>query len=194
MSEEEWDSVITVHMKGHFAPLHHAAAYWRAQSKEGKSAPRSVINTTSTSGLFGQLGQTNYASAKSGIATMSIIANAELRSYGVRVNAVAPAAATRLTGSLTDGIDKPDEDGWSPLDPANVSPFVAYLATESCPISGRVFFVMGGEVHLFHPWKIVDAVKKDGRWTVEELAAQSARLQDVEFDYGHPMGGRTLRK
>jgi NAD(P)-dependent dehydrogenase (short-subunit alcohol dehydrogenase family) len=194
MSEAEWDAVITVHMKGHAAGLHHAAAYWRAEAKAGKTAPRSVINTSSTSGLFGQLGQSNYGSAKSGIATLSIIANAELQSYGVRVNAVAPAAATRLTGSLTDKLDEPKSDGWSPLDPDNVSPFVAYLATETCPINGRVFFVMGGEVHLFHPWRIVDSVTKNGKWTVEELAAEAARLQDVEFDYGHPMGGRMLRK
>jgi NAD(P)-dependent dehydrogenase (short-subunit alcohol dehydrogenase family) len=193
MSEAEWDAVITVHLKGHMAPLHHAAAYWRAESKAGKTAPRSVINTSSTSGLFGQRGQSNYGAAKSGIATLSIIANTELHSYGVRVNAVAPAAATRLTGSLTDKLAEPAPEGGSPLDPGNVSPFVAYLATESCPINGRVFFVMGGEVHLFHPWHIVDSVTKDGRWTVEELAAQAGRLQDVKFDYGHAMGGRMLQ-
>jgi NAD(P)-dependent dehydrogenase (short-subunit alcohol dehydrogenase family) len=189
MSEEEWDAVIKVHLKGHFAPTHFAAAYWRDQAKAGNEGLRSVINTSSTSGLFGQLGQTNYGAAKTGIATFTIIASAELKRYGVRVNAIAPAAATRLTGDTA--ISNLDEAGeWSPLDPANVSPFVAYLATEKCPINGRVFFVMGGQVHLFQPWVIVDSIAKDGKWTVEELEGQAARFQDYAFDYGHPMGGR----
>jgi NAD(P)-dependent dehydrogenase (short-subunit alcohol dehydrogenase family) len=189
MSEEEWDAVIKVHLKGHFAPTHFAAAYWRDQAKAGNEGLRSVINTSSTSGLFGQLGQTNYGAAKTGIATFTIIANAELKRYGVRVNAIAPAAATRLTSDT--GISTLDEAGeWSPLDPANVSPFVAYLGTEKCPINGRVFFVMGGQVHLFQPWVIVDSIDKDGKWTVEELAQQAARFQDFAFDYGHSMGGR----
>ena len=189
MSEEEWDAVIKVHLKGHFAPTHFAAAYWRDQTKAGNEGLRSVINTSSTSGLFGQLGQTNYGAAKTGIATFTIIANAELKRYGVRVNAIAPAAATRLTSDT--GISKLDEAGeWSPLDPANVSPFVAYLATEKCPINGRVFFVMGGQVHLFQPWVIVDSLEKDGKWSVEELEQQAGRFQEYAFDYGHAMGGR----
>ena len=154
----------------------------------GVEVPRAVVNTSSTSGLFGNVGQTNYGAAKTGIATFSIIANAELRRYGVRVNAIAPAAATRLTARLS-GVDaEPDPSEWSPMDPANVSPFVAYLSTADCPINGRVFFVIGGEVHLFQPFAIVDTIAKDGRWTVEELAAEGARLQDYEFDYGHPLG------
>ncbi|RAY16893.1 short-chain dehydrogenase [Actinomadura craniellae] len=189
MSEAEWDAVIQVHLKGHFAPLRFAAAYWRDQFKAGVRVPRSVINTASTSGLFGQPGQTNYGSAKSGIATLSIIASAELGRYGIRVNAIAPAAATRLTSSLVDQTgEERDPDAWSPLDPSNVSPFVAYLATADCPINGRAFFVMGGEVHLFHPWRIVDSLSKDGTWTVEELQEQAAGFQEFTFDYGHPLG------
>jgi NAD(P)-dependent dehydrogenase (short-subunit alcohol dehydrogenase family) len=191
MSEQEWDDVIKVHLKGHFAPTHFAADYWRAQSKAGKAGKRAVINTSSTSGLFGQVGQTNYGAAKSGIATFSIIANAELQRYGVRVNAVAPAAATRLTGRSAAASESADASGeWSMLDPANVSPFVAYLATENCPINGRVFFAMGGEVHLFHPWAIVESIKKDGPWTIEELEKQAAPLYEHPFDYGHPLGSR----
>jgi NAD(P)-dependent dehydrogenase (short-subunit alcohol dehydrogenase family) len=189
MSEEEWDAVIKVHLKGHFCPTHFAAAYWRDQSKAGNDGLRSVINTSSTSGLFGQVGQTNYGAAKTGIATFSIIANAELKRYGVRVNAIAPAAATRLT-SETAISNRDDDEEWSPLDPANVSPFVAYLATEKCPINGRVFFVMGGQVHLFQPWVIVDSLEKDGKWSVEELEQQAGRFQEHAFDYGHSMGGR----
>jgi NAD(P)-dependent dehydrogenase (short-subunit alcohol dehydrogenase family) len=188
MAEDEWDAVMRVHLKGHFAATHFAAAYWRDQHKAGVTVPRSVINTSSTSGLFGQLGQSNYGAAKTGIATFSIITNAELRRYGVRVNAIAPAAATRLTAGL--GVEAGSEDTWSPGDPANISPFVAYLATQDCPIHGRVFFVMGGEVSLFQPWSIVDSVKKDGKWTVEELAKEAAKFQEFQFNYGSPMAAR----
>jgi NAD(P)-dependent dehydrogenase (short-subunit alcohol dehydrogenase family) len=190
MSEAEWDAVAKVHLKGHFCPTHFAAVYWREQSKAGNAGLRSVINTSSTSGLFGQIGQTNYGAAKTGIATFSIIANAELKRYGVRVNAIAPAAATRLTSDTGLSNLESGEGEWSALDPANVSPFVAYLATEGCPINGRVFFVMGGQVHLFQPWVIVDSIEKDGKWSVEELEQQAARFQEYAFDYGHPMGGR----
>jgi hypothetical protein len=92
-----------------------------------------------------------------------------------------------LTASVSKAPPAPQE-GWSPLDPANVSPFVAYLATEDCPINGRIFFVMGGEVHLFQPWSIVESLKKEGTWTIEELAKEGQKLQEHEFDYGHPLG------
>ena len=190
MSDEDWDAVVKVHLRGHFAPTRAAANYWREQSKAGREGRRAVINTSSTSGLFGNVGQTNYGAAKSAIATFTVIANMELRRYGVRVNAIAPAAATRLTatvGADADAAGKQEEGGWSPLDPANISPFVAYLATEDCPVNGRVFLVMGGEVALFQPWVVVDSVKKDGRWTIEELAAHGDRFQGRAFDYGHPI-------
>jgi NAD(P)-dependent dehydrogenase (short-subunit alcohol dehydrogenase family) len=190
MAEEEWDAVMKVHLKGHFATTHFAAAYWRDQHKAGVTVPRSVINTSSTSGLFGQIGQSNYGAAKTGIATFSIITNAELHRYGVRVNAIAPAAATRLTAGL--GVEEPATGEWSAGDPANIAPFVAYLATQDCPIHGRVFFVMGGEVSLFQPFSIVDSVKKDGKWTVEELAKEAAKFQEFKFNYGHPMASRVL--
>jgi NAD(P)-dependent dehydrogenase (short-subunit alcohol dehydrogenase family) len=186
MSENEWDSIMRVHLRGHFCTTRWAAAYWRDQSKAGNEAPRSVINTSSTSGLFGNIGQTNYGAAKTGLATFSIIANQELSRYGVRVNAIAPAAATRLTAMV--GADTSKKSEWTPMDPDNVSPFVAYLATADCPIAGRVFFVMGGEIHLFQPFVIVDGLSKDGKWTIEELQAQAGKFQDYKFDYGHPMG------
>jgi NAD(P)-dependent dehydrogenase (short-subunit alcohol dehydrogenase family) len=193
MADEDWDSIMKVHLRGHFSPTRAAARYWREQSKAGKDVKRSVINTSSTSGLFGNVGQSNYGAAKTGIATFSIIANLELKRYGVRVNAIAPAAATRLTATVsekTESLGAPKESGWSPLDPENISPFVAYLATEDCPINGRVFLVIGGEVALFQPWVIVDGIKKDGKWTVEELAAQAGRFQEYKFDYGHSIAGR----
>jgi NAD(P)-dependent dehydrogenase (short-subunit alcohol dehydrogenase family) len=186
MSEEEWDAVINVHLKGHFVPLHFAAAYWREQAKAGAPVKASVINTSSTSGLFGNVGQTNYGAAKTAIATLAIIAQMELDRYGVRVNAIAPAAMTRLIQTIPGVENRPKADPgqFDPRDPANVSPFVAYLATESCPIKGKVFFVSGGEVGLFEPFTIVERIRKDGRWTVEELEREAKHFADVEFDLG----------
>jgi NAD(P)-dependent dehydrogenase (short-subunit alcohol dehydrogenase family) len=186
MSEEEWDAVINVHLKGHFVPLHFAAAYWREQAKAGAPVKASVINTSSTSGLFGNVGQTNYGAAKTAIATLAIIAQMELDRYGVRVNAIAPAAMTRLIQTIPGVENRPKADPgqFDPRDPANVSPFVAYLATENCPIKGKVFFVSGGEVGLFEPFTIVERIRKDGRWTVEELEREAKHFADVEFDLG----------
>ena len=192
MSEEEWDAIMRVHLRGHFCPTRWAASYWRDQVKAGTEIPRAIVNTSSTSGLFGNRGQTNYGAAKTGIATFSIIADAELARYGVRVNAIAPAAATRLTGTVPlDPTQEtpPPEGGWTPMDPANVSPFVAYLSTESCPIHGRVFFVFGGDVFLFKPFSVVDQISKEGFWTVEDLQKEAARFADVELDLGHPIAG-----
>ncbi len=186
MSEEEWDAVIKVHLKGHFCPTRHAAAYWREQTKAGNEGRRAVVNTSSTSGLFGNVGQTNYGAAKMGIASFTIIAAQELSRFNVRVNAIAPAALTRLTAGLMGGAE-PDDAG--PMDPANVSPFVTYLSTEHCPINGRVFFVVGGQVHLFQPFAIIDKIETEGRWTVEDLELEAARLADVPFDLGNPFGG-----
>jgi NAD(P)-dependent dehydrogenase (short-subunit alcohol dehydrogenase family) len=189
MSAEEWDAVVKVHLRGHFCPTRWAAAYWRDRHKAGERGKRAVVNTTSTSGLFGNVGQSNYGTAKTGIATFSIIANLELRRYGVRVNAIAPSAATRLIGTIPGAAAPQGSEGeWSATDPANVSPFVAYLATEDCPIDGRVFFVQGGEVCLFQPFAVVDRIEKHGRWTVEELRTEAPRLGDHQFDYGHRIG------
>jgi NAD(P)-dependent dehydrogenase (short-subunit alcohol dehydrogenase family) len=191
MSIEEWDAIMRVHLRGHFSPTRWAASYWRDQSKAGVDIPRAVVNTSSTSGLFGNRGQTNYGAAKTGIATFSIIADAELARYGVRVNAIAPAAATRLTATVPRDRpqEAPPEDEWTPMHPGNISPFVAYLSTESCPIHGRVFFVQGGDVFLFKPFSIVDHISKDGFWTIEELQKEAPRFQEVELDLGHPIGG-----
>jgi NAD(P)-dependent dehydrogenase (short-subunit alcohol dehydrogenase family) len=190
MTDDEWDDVIRVHLRGHFMPLRATAQYWRAQSKAGNDGLQaSVINTSSTSGLFNNPGQVNYGSAKTGIATMTIIAQRELGRYGVRVNAICPAARTRLTlgtPGISDAIIHAPEEGFDAMDPANVSPFVAYLATAGCPIAGRVFFVAGGDIQLFQPFAIIDSISKDGRWTVAELETKAARLADVPFDLGQP--------
>jgi len=177
MSEADWDSVIQVHLKGHFVPTRHAAAYWREQSKAGREVKASVVNTSSTSGLLGNPGQSNYGAAKAGIAAFTTIAADELIRYGVRVNAIAPAARTRMTEQtpgLSDIVAAPADasifDSW---DPANVSPLVAYLATEQCPSTGKVYFVQGGQIRLFRPWMMSDDIlEKNDRWTVAELQAQ----------------------
>jgi NAD(P)-dependent dehydrogenase (short-subunit alcohol dehydrogenase family) len=187
MTDAEWDDVIRVHLRGHFMPLRAAARYWREQSKAGHDLRPALINTTSTSGLFNNPGQANYGAAKTGIATLTVIAQRELGRYGVRANAIAPAARTRLTlatPGIPDAIATTPEAGFDPMDPANVSPFVAYLATAGCPIQGRVFFVAGGGIHLFQPFAIIDGITKDGQWTVAELQEQAARLADVEFNLG----------
>jgi NAD(P)-dependent dehydrogenase (short-subunit alcohol dehydrogenase family) len=180
MSEADWDSVVTVHLKGHFVPTRHAAAYWRQQTKAGREVKASVVNTSSTSGLLGNPGQSNYGAAKAGIAAFTTIAADELIRYGVRVNAVAPAARTRMTEQtpgLSELVRAPaDASAFDSWDPANVSPLVAYLATESCPANGRVFFVQGGQVRLFQPWTMTESIDRDGRWPVADLQAEMQRL------------------
>ena len=176
MTEQEWDSVIHVHLKGHFVPTRWAAAYWREQSKSGKEVHASVVNTSSTSGLLGNPGQSNYGAAKAGIAAFSIIAAQELSRYGVRVNVIAPAARTRMTEStpgLSEIVQAPSEPGaFDTWDPANISPLVAYLASDGCPFTGKVFFVQGGKVQFFQPWTLTSEIDKGGRWEVAELIEQ----------------------
>jgi len=180
MSEDEWDSVIKVHLKGHFVPLRHAAAYWRQQTKDGIEVKASVINTSSTSGLLGNPGQTNYGTAKAGIGALTIIAAEELGRYGIRVNAIAPAARTRLTEQtpgLSEIVQAPSDasvfDSW---DPSNVSPLVAYLATQDAPTTGQVYLVQGGLIRRFQPWTMTDTLEKNDRWTVAELQTEMHRL------------------
>ncbi len=180
MTEDEWDAVIHVHLKGHFVPTRHAAAHWREQSKAGKEVRASIVNTSSTSGLLGNPGQTNYGAAKAGIAAFSVIAAQELGRYGIRVNAIAPAARTRMTEStpgLADIVKAPGDaaqfDTW---DPANISPLVAYLATEGCPATGRVFFIQGGTIRTFENWSMTDTLEKSSRWSVAELQAEMSKL------------------
>ncbi|MFM7271371.1 MAG: SDR family oxidoreductase [Actinomycetes bacterium] len=176
MSEAEWDAVIHVHLKGHFAPTRFAAAYWREQSKAGREVNAAIIHTSSTSGLLGNPGQANYGAAKSGIATFSQIVAMELKRYGVRSNAIAPAARTRMTEStpgLSDVVRKPEDaatfDAWNP---ANVSPMVAYLATADCPFTGEAFLVQGDTVQRFQPWKLSEKItNNEERWTVAQLQA-----------------------
>lgn len=177
MTEEEWDAVIAVHLKGTFAPLRWAATYWRERAKAGEDVAASVINTSSTSGLFANPGQGNYGAAKSGIATLSIIAAKELARYGVRVNAVAPGARTRMTENLGGRMSTPAEDDWDERSPDNIAPLVTWLgSTQAEAITGQVFIVMGGRVVVARNWERGPEQDKGARWDPAELGEVVPRL------------------
>ena len=178
MTEDEWDAVIAVHLKGHFAPTRWAASYWREQHKAGIHKPRNLVHTSSTSGLFANPGQANYGAAKTGIATLSQIAAKELVRYGVKSNTIAPGARTRLT-LATPGLEdimRPPENTFDQWDPANVSPLVAYLAHAGCAFTGENFLVQGVNVTVVESWTRGEGVDRDCRWTVAELAQALAPL------------------
>ncbi|AII06004.1 NAD(P)-dependent dehydrogenase (short-subunit alcohol dehydrogenase family) [Rhodococcus wratislaviensis] len=175
MTESQWDAVIAVHLKGHAATLHHAAAYWKAQTKAGATVNASVINTASASGTFmPNAGQGNYGAAKAGIAALTLVAADELERYGVRVNAIAPIARTRLT-LATPGMgalfaEEVPEGEFDAFSPANISPLVARLADANCKITGKVFAVQGGAISELAGWHDVTTIESDGPWTVADLA------------------------
>jgi NAD(P)-dependent dehydrogenase (short-subunit alcohol dehydrogenase family) len=178
MTEEEWDAVIAVHLKGHFAPTRWAAAYWREQYKAGVRKPRNLVHTSSTSGLFANPGQSNYGAAKTGIATFSQIVAKELVRYDVKSNTIAPGARTRLT-LATPGLEDimtPKGDSFDQWDPANISPLVAYLASEACAFTGETFLVQGGNVTMIESWARGQGVDRDARWSVAELTDALAPL------------------
>jgi NAD(P)-dependent dehydrogenase (short-subunit alcohol dehydrogenase family) len=177
ITEEQYDSVVDVHLKGHFAMLHHAAAYWKDKSKAGEQVAASVINTASASGTFmPNPGQANYGAAKAGIAAMTLVAAEELGRYGVRVNAIAPIARTRLT-LATPGMGaifaaEVPEGEFDMFGPENIAPIVGYLATEKCPITGQVFGVQGGAIQRLSNWAIADTVETSGPWNLDDLPDQ----------------------
>ena len=178
MDETEWDSVIAVHLKGHFAPARHAAAYWRDQAKSGVEMRGRVINTSSPSGVFGNVGQSNYGAAKAGIAAFTVIVAQELGRYGVTVNCIAPNARTRMTESA---FELPaDADDFDPLAAENNSPLVVALcADEAQGITGQVFHVFGGAVNMLQPWSAGELFATDGRWDPNALVeALLERLPD----------------
>jgi NAD(P)-dependent dehydrogenase (short-subunit alcohol dehydrogenase family) len=199
MTEEEWDSVIAVHLKGHFAPTRAAAAHWRERAKGGEEVRGRVINTSSPSGVFGNVGQTNYGAAKAGIAAFTVIAAQELGRYGVTVNCLAPNARTRMTEATFGEIPVPDE-GFDPMDPANVAPaVVALCADEAQGITGQCFFVYGGAVSVLRPWDAGELLARDSRWDADELlAALRERFPDGVAPEGMvammaKAGGRSLQ-
>ncbi|MBB1025150.1 MULTISPECIES: SDR family oxidoreductase [unclassified Dietzia] len=181
MGEQDWDTVINVHLKGHFAPLRHAAEYWRAESKAGRPRRARVINTSSGAGLFGSVGQGNYATAKAGIALLTIQTAAEMKGYGVTANAIAPAARTRMTTSAGEGMASqmaaPEDGSFDAMDPANISPLVVWLGSaESDEVTGRVFEVEGGKVTVCDGWQRAATEDKGAKWDPAELGSVVPRL------------------
>jgi NAD(P)-dependent dehydrogenase (short-subunit alcohol dehydrogenase family) len=180
LTEDEWDDVVRTHLKGCFVPTRWAATWWRERARAGEEVRASVVCTTSTSGLFGNPGQSNYGAAKAGIAAFTLTAADELAQYGVRVNAVAPLARTRLTEAvpgLAERMAKPsDPDAFDAWHPANVSPLVAWLSSASCEVSGRVFLAQGGKVELYRPWSVEATVEQAGRWTAADLGRELSAL------------------
>ncbi len=175
MTEEEWDAVIKVHLKGHFAPAHFAASYWRQKSKDsGESVNAKIVNTASESGLYGNAGQANYAAAKAGIASMTIVLARELERFGVRVNAIAPVALTRLTEDLMGGMA---DDAKASLDPGNVAAAVGWLASDlSGGVSGQIVKIGGGVCQIVEGWRPVSQITSEGQFTIESIAAGKDQL------------------
>ncbi|MEV6064041.1 SDR family oxidoreductase [Nocardia asteroides] len=177
LGEDEWDAVVRVHLKGHFATMRHAAEYWRGEAKAGRPVDARVINTSSGAGLQGSVGQGNYGAAKAGIAGLTLTAAAEFGRYGVTVNAIAPAARTRMTETVfADTMAAPDA-GFDAMAPENVSPLVVWLgSTESAGVTGRMFEVEGGKVGLAQGWRHGAPVDRGARWNPAELGPVVAEL------------------
>jgi len=178
MEEAQWDAVVRVHLKGHFAPLRHATDHWKARSKAGEDVKGAVINTASGSGTYlPNPGQANYGAAKAAIAALTLVAAMELGRYGVRVNGIAPVARTRLTlatpGPIGEMFKAPvDPDAFDPYDPRHVSPLVAWLASQDCPTTGQVFAVQGGSIQPMTGWQLGESITTDSDWTIDNIAAQ----------------------
>ena len=172
MTIDEWDAVIKVHLRGTFAPARWAAGYWRDRSKAGEANDARIINTSSSSGIYGNIGQTNYGAAKAGIAALTVIAAKELGRYGVTVNAIAPAARTRMTENLqlARGFGPPKPGEFDARSPDNVAPLIAWLASaEAASVTGRVFNVAGGRISVAEGWHAGPLAEKGDRWDPAEL-------------------------
>jgi NAD(P)-dependent dehydrogenase (short-subunit alcohol dehydrogenase family) len=176
-SEEEWDDVIRVHLKGHFCVSRHAAAHWRERSKAGEKNEARIINTSSGAGLQGSIGQSSYSAAKAGIAALTLVQAAELARYGVTANAIAPAARTRMTEVAFAEMMKKPESGFDAMDPENISPMVAWLgSTESDFVTGQMFEVSGGSIELAQGWQNGPKAEKNERWEASELSPRIKEL------------------
>jgi NAD(P)-dependent dehydrogenase (short-subunit alcohol dehydrogenase family) len=180
MTEDEWDTVVDVHLKGHMSTCRAAARHWRERGKSGDTPNGRIINTASESGLFGQAGQANYSAAKAGIIAMTIVIARELKKYGVTANVVCPRALTQMTASMPGAADYMQGPEW---DPGNIAPVVCFLASDAAAdVSGQVFVVWGTRIHLMQGWQRVhtldrtDADRDRGRWTPEELVERKDEM------------------
>jgi len=187
ITEAEWDSVIAVHLKGHLATCHHAVRHWRALGKSGADVSGRIINTASESGLYGQAGQINYATAKAGIVSMTIFLAREMKKYGVTANVVCPRARTRMTETVAGAVDFMSGPEW---EPENISPLVVFLASDAAAdVSGQVFVVWGTRVHLMEGFRLANTLDRgEGRWTPEELIARKDELFAGHRSKVPPMG------
>jgi NAD(P)-dependent dehydrogenase (short-subunit alcohol dehydrogenase family) len=176
-SEEEWDAVIRVHLKGHFCVASNACAYWRQRAKAKEPVDARIINTSSGAGLQGSIGQSAYSAAKAGITTLTLIQAAEMGRYNITSNAIAPSARTRMTEEVFAEMMKKPEKGFDVMDPANVSPLVVWLGSaESKDVTGQVFEVAGGEISVADGWRKGPAVDKGARWEPDEVGAAVKEL------------------
>jgi NAD(P)-dependent dehydrogenase (short-subunit alcohol dehydrogenase family) len=187
ISEELWDAVLDVHLKGHMSTCHAAANHWRERSKAGEEVRGRIVNTASESGLFGQAGQVNYSTAKAGIISMTLVLARELKKYGVTANVVCPRALTQMTESVPGAADYMQGPEWSP---DNIAPVVCFLASDTADdVSGQVFVVWGTKIHLMQGWSKVHTLDRhDGRWTPEELVARKDDIFAGRRSKVPPMG------
>ncbi|MGW2699553.1 SDR family oxidoreductase [Streptomyces sp. NPDC001340] len=177
LDEDDWDAVIRVHIKGHFLPLKHAAAHWRAEAKAGRTPVARIVNTSSGAGLLGSVGQGNYSAAKAGIIGLTLVAAAELARYGVQVNAIAPAARTRMTERTFAETMAAPAAGFDTMAPENVSPLVVWLGSAACAgVSGRVFEAEGGRITVMEGWRAGPGLDKGARWAPAEAGEAALKL------------------
>ncbi len=185
LSEEDWDAVVRVHLKGHFCISSNACAYWRKQTKEsGTPADARIINTCSGAGLQGSVGQSNYAAAKGGIAALTLVQAVELKRYGITANAIAPSARTAMTTQVEEfaqRMKKPEDDSFDYYSPDNISPLVVWLGSPlSAAVSGRVFELEGGKISIADGWRTTTPVDKGGRWVPAEVGEAVQQLLERE--------------
>ncbi|MCX4790897.1 SDR family oxidoreductase [Streptomyces sp. NBC_01221] len=178
LDDDDWDAVMRVHLKGHFLPLKHAAAHWRAEAKAGRTPEARVVNTSSGAGLLGSVGQGNYSAAKAGIIGLTLVAAAEMGRYGVQVNAIAPAARTRMTEqTFAETMAAPEDSGFDAMAPENVSPLVVWLGSAaSAGVSGRVFEAEAGRITVMEGWRPGPTADKGARWTPAEAGEATLKL------------------
>ncbi|MBN3801417.1 SDR family oxidoreductase, partial [Burkholderia sp. Ac-20392] len=178
MTETDWDDVMRVHLRGHFCLSSVLARVWRDAAKAGHAIDARIVNTSSGAGLQGSIGQSNYGAAKAGIAALTLMQAAELQRYGVRVNALAPAARTSMTeGVFADMMKKPEDGGFDYFDPANVAPLVVWLGSaQSADVTGQVFEVAGGMIAVAEGWRTGPSVDRGARWAAAEVGPAVAQL------------------